>query len=104
MNNDDNSQDRKTRTDDSGVVHHTVRGKLYSGNRNEIPRGLTAEQAENQRTGWDVKDREVREAATGEGQATEWGDLDATQPLPGRGHKRDKDELSDPPFGKRGRS
>jgi hypothetical protein len=102
MKNDDSTQDRKTRVDGDRVIH-TVKGSLYHGNNDERPRGLTTEQAENERVGWDIKERQIREAAHGEQQATEWGDPDATMPLPGRGRKNETDELTDPPFGKRGR-
>jgi hypothetical protein len=92
--------DRKTRKKGNRVIH-TTRGRTYKGDRYERPRGLTTEQAEDQRVGAKIDERQVREAAKGERQATAWGDLRERQPQPGRRAKRD--ELTDPPFGKRGR-
>lgn len=75
------SPDRKTRIEGDRVIH-TPKGNVYRGDAAEPPRGLTSEQAENQRTGWNVAEREIREAAQGEGQATEWGDVTERQPAP----------------------
>jgi len=102
MKKDDSTQDRKTRTKDDRVIH-TVKGSPYHGDAADRPRGLTTEQAENRRTGWDIKDRQVFEAARGAQQASEAGDPNATMPLPGRMRRNQKDELTDPPYGKRGR-
>jgi hypothetical protein len=55
-------QDRKTRVKGNRVIH-TPKGSLYHGNRYEPPRGLTNEQAEDQRRGAKVDERQVREAA-----------------------------------------
>jgi hypothetical protein len=96
------SADRKTRIDGDRVIH-TPNGQVYSGNdAAERPMGLTAEQAENQRTGWKVDERNVREAAQGEAQATEWGDTGARQPVPGEGSSKNaSDELAAAPYGKK---
>jgi hypothetical protein len=102
MKDDEGTQDRKTRQKDDRVIH-TVKGTPYHGDAAERPRGLTTEQAENRRAGWDIKDRQVFEASHGEQQASEAGDPDATQPLPGRTRRNASDELTDPPYGKRGR-
>jgi len=56
------SQDRKTRTDGDRVIH-TVKGSLYKGDSGERPYGLTTEQAESQRSGAKLDERQVREAA-----------------------------------------
>jgi hypothetical protein len=56
------SQDRKTRTKGNRVMH-TVKGTPYSGDRIERPRGLTTEQAEEQRVGIKLDERQTREAA-----------------------------------------
>ncbi|HSP34558.1 MAG TPA: hypothetical protein VLU46_09610 [Thermoanaerobaculia bacterium] len=85
-------------------VIHTTKGGIYKGDRTDRPRGLTTEQAEDQRTGVKIDERQVREAAQGERQATEWGDISERQPQPGtktRGVK--SDELTAPRFGKRGK-
>lgn len=60
----DNSQDRKTRIKGDRVIH-TVKGKFTPGGveGGEVPRGLTAEQWEEQRTGHKLDERQVREAA-----------------------------------------
>jgi hypothetical protein len=55
-------QDRKTRVKGNRVIH-TVKGRLYSGDRYEGPRGLTNEQKESQRVGEKLDQRQVREAA-----------------------------------------
>jgi hypothetical protein len=56
------SQDRKTRVKGNRVIH-TPKGALYQGDLHERPRGLTTEQAESQRTGAKIDERQVREAA-----------------------------------------
>lgn len=56
------SQDRKTRTKGNRVMH-TVKGTLYSADRVERPRGLNTEQAEEQRVGVKLDERQTREAA-----------------------------------------
>ncbi len=53
-------QDRKTRTKGDRVIH-TVKGRPYSGNRYEGPRGLTNEQKESQRVGEKLHERQSRE-------------------------------------------
>ena len=94
------STDRKTRVKGNRVIH-TPSGALYRGSQSEPPRGLTDEQAEDQRTGVKIDERQVREAAQGERQATEWGDINARASVPGT--KRSKsDELSTPRNGKKG--
>src|SRR5690242_3264868 len=84
MKNDDSSQDRKTRVKGDRVIHTVRGGEPYHGNIDDRPRGLTTEEAENRRVGWDIKDRQIFEAAHGEQQASADGDPDATMPLPGR--------------------
>jgi hypothetical protein len=56
------SQDRKTRTEGNRVIH-TVKGSLYKGDVGERPYGLTTEQAESQRSGAKIDERQTREAA-----------------------------------------
>jgi hypothetical protein len=94
------SADRKTRQK-GDTVFHTTRGGIYHGDNAERPRGLTTEQAEDQRTGVKIDERQVREAARGERQATEWGNPNERQPEPGKAHRRDTDELTAPPYGKK---
>ena len=48
--------DRKTRTKGNRVIH-TPKGALYHGDAAERPRGLTTEQAEDQRVGTKIGDR-----------------------------------------------
>jgi hypothetical protein len=100
MKDDDATQDRRTRVDGNRVIH-TVKGSLYHGDAAEPPRGLTAEQDETQRTGWKLDERQTREAAVGEQQASASGDPDATQPMPGRGRKHGTDEWTESRGGKR---
>jgi hypothetical protein len=94
------SADRKTRQK-GDTVYHTTRGGIYHGDNAERPRGLTTEQAEDQRTGVKIDERQVREAAHGERQATEWGDPNERQPDVTKTRRRDTDELTAPPFGKK---
>ena len=94
------SADRKTRQKGK-TVYHTTRGGIYHGDAAERPRGLTTEQAEDQRTGAKIDERQVREASHGERQATEWGNPNERQPEPGKAHRRDTDELTAPPYGKK---
>jgi hypothetical protein len=71
MKNDGNaagSADRKTIEGDR--VIHTPKGNLYRGDSGEPPRGLTNDQSQNQRTGWNVAEQEIRDGAQGTGQAT----------------------------------
>ena len=42
---------------------HTTRGGVYHGDMAERPRGLTTEQAEDQRRGVKIDERQTREAA-----------------------------------------
>jgi hypothetical protein len=98
----DDSADRKTRVKGNRVIH-TTRGGIYKGDAAERPRGLTTEQAEDQRSGAKIDERQVREAAQGERQATEWGDIRERQPQPGTKKRVKSDELTSPPFGKRGK-
>lgn len=56
------SPDRKTRIDGNRVIH-TVAGSIARGDDAERPRGLTAEQWEEQRTGTKIDERQTREAA-----------------------------------------
>jgi hypothetical protein len=88
------SADRKTRVKGNRVIH-TAKGAIYKGDVSERPRGLTAEQAEDQRTGVKIDERHVREAAQGERQATEWGDISARAAVPGT-RRAKTDELTSP--------
>ncbi len=97
------SADRKTRVKGNRVIH-TTKGGIYKGGADERPRGLTTEQAEDQRTGVKIDERQVREAAHGDRQATEWGDIHERQPQPGTKKRPKSDELTAPPFGKRGKA
>ena len=56
------SPDRKTRSKGNRVIH-TTRGGTYHGDAAERPRGLTTEQAEDQRRGTKVDERQRREQA-----------------------------------------
>jgi hypothetical protein len=56
------SPDRKTRIDGDRVIH-TPKGSVYRGDAAERPYGLTTEQAESQRTGAKLDERQTREAA-----------------------------------------
>jgi hypothetical protein len=56
------SPDRKTRVKGNRVLH-TPSGGIYKGDAAERPRGLTTEQAEDQRRGAKVDQRHTREAA-----------------------------------------
>jgi hypothetical protein len=47
-------------------VIHTQQGGVYHGDVYDRPRGLTTEQAESQRVGEKIDERQVREAAHGE--------------------------------------
>ena len=96
------SADRKTRVKGNRVIH-TTRGGIYKGDASERPRGLTTEQAEEQRVGTKIGERQVREAAQGERQATEWGDIRERQPQPGTKRRVKTDELTAPRSGKRGK-
>ena len=96
------SPDRKTRVKGNRVIH-TTKGGVYHGDIADRPRGLTTEQAEEQRVGAKIGERQVREAAQGERQATEWGDIRERQPQPGTKKRAKTDELTSPPFGKRGK-
>jgi hypothetical protein len=87
------SADRKTRQK-GDTVYHTTRGGIYHGDVAERPRGLTTEQAESQRVGSKIDERQVREAAHGERQATEWGNPAERQPEPGEGRRHQTDELT----------
>ena len=100
MKKDDQSPDRKTRVKGDRVIH-TTNGGVYKGNRYEHPIGLTNEQGEEQRIGAKIDERQVREAAHGERQATEWGDASARQGVPGERGAR-SDELTAEPFGRKG--
>jgi hypothetical protein len=86
------SPDRKARIEGDRVIH-TPKGNLYRGDSAEPPRGLTADQSQNQRTGWNVAEREIRDGAQGTGQATEWGDVTERQPTPGKPGKGDTDDF-----------
>lgn len=86
------SPDRKTRVEGNRVIH-TPKGNVYRGDSAEPPRGLTNDQSQNQRTGWNVAEREIREGAQGTGQATEWGDVTERQPEPGKVRKGDRDDF-----------
>lgn len=91
----------KTRVKGNRVIHSTK--GIYKGDAAERPRGLTTEQAEDQRTGVKIDERQVREAAQGERQATEWGNINERQPQPGTKKRVKTDELTAPRSGKRGR-
>ena len=54
--------DRKVRVKGNRVIH-TTRGGVYHGDAAERPRGLTTEQAEDQRRGTKIDERQTREAA-----------------------------------------
>ena len=54
--------DRKVRVKGNRVIH-TPRGGVYQGDAGDSPRGLTAEQAKEQRTGTKIAARQTREAA-----------------------------------------
>jgi hypothetical protein len=54
--------DRKVRVKGNRVIH-TTRGGVYHGDVAERPRGLTTEQAEDQRVGSKLDERQTREAA-----------------------------------------
>lgn len=54
--------DRKVRVKGNRVIH-TTRGGTYHGNAAERPIGLTTEQAEDQRRGVKIDERQTREAA-----------------------------------------
>ena len=54
--------DRKVRVKGNRVIH-TTRGGIYKGDVAERPYGLTTEQAEEQRTGTKIDERQTREAA-----------------------------------------
>ena len=56
------SPDRKTRSKGNRVIH-TSRGGVYHGDAAERPRGLTTEQAEDQRRGAKIDERQRREPA-----------------------------------------
>jgi hypothetical protein len=56
------SPDRKTRVKGNRVMH-TTSGGVYHGDAAERPRGLTTEQAEDQRRGTKIDERQRREAA-----------------------------------------
>ena len=94
------SPDRKTRVKGNRVIHNP-QGAVYSVDAFERPRGLNTEQAEDQRTGTKIDERQVREAAQGVGQATEWGDISARQAVPGE-RLNGTDELTQAPYGKKG--
>src|SRR3954469_14768758 len=55
------SPDRKTRIKGNRVMH-TPKGGVYKGDAAERPRGLTTEQAEDQRRGTKIDERQRREA------------------------------------------
>jgi hypothetical protein len=83
----DESQDRKTRTDGDRVVH-TVGGSIRHGDMNEAPRGLTAEQANEQRSGIKLDERQTRESTTtAEGKQ---GTDDVSAPFGGKEKTRDR--------------
>ena len=80
--------DRKVRVKGDRVIH-TTRGGVYKGDVAERPRGLTTEQAEDQRTGAKIDERQTREAAQR-----------AVEAKPRRTRPR-TDELAEPPYGKK---
>jgi len=84
------SPDRKTRVKGNRVIH-TTRGGTYHGDAAERPRGLTTEQAEDQRRGVKIDERQRREA----GERI----IDA-KPRRVRGNA--SDESAAAPFGKKG--
>ena len=86
------SQDRKTRLKGDRVIH-TVKGTPYHGDANERPRGLTTEQAEDQRVGAKIDERQTRQAAQGDGMPSAVGDVNARQKRPAEG-RRGSDELA----------
>jgi hypothetical protein len=82
------SQDRKTRIDSEGTVHHTVGGSILHGDRNEAPRGLTVEQANDQRSGTKLDERQTREnTISAEGKQ---GTDDVSAPFGGKEKTRDR--------------
>jgi hypothetical protein len=48
-----------------------------------------------------IDERQVREAARGERQATEWGNPNEVRPEPANLHRGGTDELTAPPYGKK---
>jgi len=97
--NERNSPDRKTRRDGDRVIH-TVQGVPFHGDENLPPRGLTVEQAEEQRNGSKLDERQVREAAHGEQQSTPVGDVNRIRRHADAEGKNGSDELTAPPYGK----
>lgn len=71
-------------------VIHTTRGGVYQGNVGEPPRGLTAEQAREQRSGTKIDERQSREAAER-----------VVEAKPRRTRKSSSDELTAAPYGKK---
>ena len=81
------SQDRKTRTKGDTVIH-TVGGSIRHGDRTEAPRGLTAEQANEQRSGIKLDERQTREnVISAEGHD---GSDDVSAPFGGKEKTRDR--------------
>jgi hypothetical protein len=81
------SQDRKTRKDGDTVIH-TVGGSIRHGDRNEAPRGLTVEQASEQRSGSKLDERQTREnTISAEGKQ---GTDDVSAPFGGKEKTRDR--------------
>jgi len=88
------SQDRKTRTDGDRVIH-TVGGSIRHGDQNEAPRGLTTEQANEQRSGTKLDERQTFEAAHGQQQSTPVGDVNRIREhAEGEGRSGDTDEVT----------
>ena len=90
---------RKTRIAGDRVIH-SDRGIASRGEQGEPPRGLTAEQAEEQRTGDKLNERQVREAAHGNQQSSAVGDVNRIRKHADAEGKRGSDELTSPPYGK----
>jgi hypothetical protein len=81
--------DRKTRVKDDRVIH-TTRGGVYHGNETERPRGLTTEQANEQREGWNATEQQSRDDAAR-----------AKDAPPHHTGRNATDELTQPPYGKK---
>ena len=77
-----------------------VKQGIYHGDVGERPRGLTTEQANDQRSGAKIDERQTREAAQGErGDASSVMPRGDRQPRPGA--RDGKDELTEEPYGKK---
>ena len=88
------SPDKKTRVEGNRVIHSS-KGSVNRTALAESPRGLTAEEGEEERVGSKIGNREVREAAQGERQSSASGPISARQSTPGTAeHKAKTDEVT----------